>query len=165
MLTIMLCTTSNLQKQIDAMNRQSAAPYSLAWYQQADERQPGKAYVTIAADQNPVKGVPDPGGSDTFLWFYEITMIERNGIDFTVTEISFQDFNGNVRKESETLNTDRIVTAWGENMIPANGRQVLGGGMPVQSVSHRGILIRGVDARGNELEFRGIVNFSQELVE
>lgn len=87
MLVIMLCTTSNLQKQIDALNKQPGAPYSLAWYQQIDEQEAGKAYVTIAADQNPVKGVHDPGGSDEVLWFYSITMVEHNGIYFTVTEM------------------------------------------------------------------------------
>lgn len=64
MLVIMLYTTSNLQKQIDAMNRQPATPYSLAWYQQADEQQAGKAYVTITVDQDPVKGALDPNRSD-----------------------------------------------------------------------------------------------------
>lgn len=165
MLIIMICTTANLQKQIDAMNRQPAAPYSLAWYQQIDEQQAGKAYVTIAADQNPVKGVPDPSGSDVHLWLYEISIVERNGIDFTVNEISFQDFNGNAPKGSETLDAERITEVWGDNSIPANGKQVIGSGMPVQPVSHRGVLIKGVDARGNELEFHGIVNFSQESAE
>ena len=165
MLIIMLCTTSNLQKQIDQLNRQPAAPYSLAWYQQIDEQQAGKAYVTIAADQNPVKGVPDPGGSDAILWLYTIKIVERNGIDFTVTEVSYQDFNANAPKGSETLNAEKLKEIWGDNIIPANGMQSIGSGMPVQEVSHRGILIKGVDARGNELEFHGIVNFSQELAE
>ena len=165
MLVIMLCTTSNLQKQIDAMNRQPATPYSLAWYQQADEQQAGKAYVTITVDQDPVKGVHDPGGSDTNLWLYTVSMTEHHGIDFTVTEVSFQDFNGNITKGSEGANAEQITAAWGENIIPAYGTQYWGAGMPVQNVSHQGVLIRGVDARGNELEFRGVVNFSQEIAE
>ena len=41
----------------------------------------------------------------------------------------------------------------------------MGSGMPVQAITHTGILIKGVDANGNELEFRGIVEFSQELAE
>ena len=165
MLTILLCTTANLQKQIDALNKQPAAPYSLAWYQQIDEQQVGKAYVTIAADQNPVKCVPDPAGSDVYLWLYSIMMVERNGIDFTVTEISYQDFNANAPKGSETLNAEKLTEIWGSNVIPANGMQSIGSGMPVQEVSHRGVLIKGVDARGNELEFHGVINFSQEMTE
>lgn len=165
MLVIMLCAVNNLQKQIDQLNKQPATPYSLAWYQQIDEQQAGKAYVTIAADQNPVKGVPDPGGSDAILWLYSIKIVERNGIDFTVTEVSYQDFNANAPKGSETLNAEKLKEIWGDNILPANGMQSIGSGMPVQEVSHRGILIKGVDARGNELEFHGIVNFSQELAE
>lgn len=165
MLVIMLYTTSNLQKQIDAMNRQPATPYSLAWYQQADEQQAGKAYVTITVDQDPVKGVLDPNRSDVPLWLFTLSMTEHNGIDFTVTEISFQEFNGTAPKGSGVHNAEQIAADWGENIIPANGMQYWGAGMPVQNISHRGILIKGVDARGNELEFRGIVNFSQELAE
>ena len=165
MLSIMLCATTNLQRQIDALNKQPAAPYSLAWYQQIDEQQAGKAYVTIATDQNPVKGVPDPAGSDMHLWLYSIMMVERNGIDFTVTEISYQDFNANAPKGSETLNAERLTEIWGSNVIPANGMQSIGSGMPVQEVSHRGVLIKGIDARGNELEFHGVINFSQEMAE
>lgn len=165
MLVVMLCITSNLQKQIDAMNRQPATPYSLAWYQQKDEPQAGKAYVTITVDQDPVKGVHDPGGSDTILWLYTISMTEHHGIDFRVTEVSFQDFNGNITKGSEGANAEQITAAWGENVIPANGTQYWGAGMPVQNISHEGVLIRGTDARGNELEFRGIINFSQEITE
>lgn len=163
MLVIMLCAVNNLQKQIDQLNKQPAAPYSLAWYQQIDEQQAGKAYVTIAADQNPVKGVPAPGGSDAILWLYTIKIVERNGIHFTVTEVSYQDFNANAPKGSETLNAEKLKEIWGDNILPANGMQSIGSGMPVQEVSHRGILIKGVDARGNELEFHGIVNFSQEM--
>lgn len=165
MLVIMLCTTSNLQKQIDAMNRQPATPYSLAWYQQADEQQAGKAYVTISVDQDPVKGVLDHNRSDVPLWLFTLSMTEHNGIDFTVTEISFQEFNGTAPKGSGAHNAEQIAGGWGDNVIPANGMQYWSAGMPVQSISHRGYLIKGVDARGNELEFRGIVNFSQELAE
>lgn len=165
MLVIMLCITSNLQKQIEALTPQPATPYSLAWYQQADEQQAGKAYVTITVDQDPVKCVPDPGGSDAILWLYTISMTELSGIDFTVTEVSFQEFNGNTPKGSNSINAEQIAAAWGENVIPANGMQYWGSGMPIQNVSHQGVLIKGVDARGNELEFRGIVNFSQELAE
>ena len=92
-------------------------------------------------------------------------MTEHHGIGFTVTEVSFQDFNGNTSKGSQCLNSEQVADAWGENVIPANGMQYWGSGMPVQNVSHQGVLIRGVDARGNELEFRGVVNFSQELAE
>ena len=121
--------------------------------------------MTITVDQDPVKGVHDPSRSDTNLWLYTISMTEHHGIDFTVTEVSFQEFNGNTPKGSISINSEQLAADWGENVIPANGTQYWGAGMPVQNVSHQGVLIRGVDARGNELEFRGIVNFSQELAE
>ena len=49
--------------------------------------------------------------------------------------------------------------------IPSNGIQYVGSGMPVQAITHMGILIKGTDANGNELQFRTLVQFSQELAE
>lgn len=85
------------------MNRQPATPYSLAWYQQVDEQQAGKAYVTITVDQDPVKGVLDPNRSDVPLWLFTLSMTEHNGIDFTVTEIFFQELNGTAPKGSGVM--------------------------------------------------------------
>lgn len=64
MLIIMLCTTANLQKQIDTLKKPSVTPYSLAWYQEKDVQEDNKAFITITADQNPVKAIPNPDGGD-----------------------------------------------------------------------------------------------------
>lgn len=165
MLVIMLCTTSNLQKQIDALTQPVITPYSLAWFQEADVIEEGKAFITITTDQNPVMAQPNPDGGDRNIWYYQIILVEHNGIPFTVTELTMQPFNGDVPKSAKTENSEWITAAWGSNTIPANGIQYVGSGMPVQAITHMGILIKGVDANGNELEFRGVVKFSQELAE
>lgn len=165
MLAIMLCVTSNLQKQIDAFNRQPAAPYSLAWFQETDNRQDGKAFITITPDQNPVMAIPNPDGGERNIWYYQISFVEQNGVPFTVEEIIFQPFNGDLPKNAITENAERISSAWGDNTIPANGVQYLGAGMPVQAITQTGIIVKGTDANGNDLVFRGIVSFSQDLAE
>lgn len=99
------------------------------------------------------------------MWFYTMSMVEHNGISFTVNEISLQPYNGNVPREAIAEYAERISSEWGENVIPANGVQYWGAGMPVQAISHMGILIKGVDANGNAMEFRSVVEFSQELAE
>ena len=76
-----------------------------------------------------------------------------------------QPFNGDMPKSAKTENSEWITSAWGDNTIPANGVQYLGSGMPVQVITHMGILIKGVDANGKELQFRTLVQFSQELAE
>jgi len=165
MLVIMLCTTSNLQKQIDALTQPVITPHSLAWFQEVDVMEDGKAFITITTDQNPVMAQPNPDGGDRNIWYYQIILEEHNGIPFTVTELTMQPFNGDVPKSAKTENSEWITAAWGSNTIPANGIQYVGSGMPVQAITHMGILIKGVDANGNELEFRGVVKFSQELAE
>ena len=165
MLVIMLCTTANLQKQINALMQSVITPYSLAWFQEPDVAEEGKAFIRISSDQNPVMAQPNPDGGDRNIWHYQLLFIEENGIPFKITELTTQPFNGDLPKSAIIENEEWLSTVWGDNNIPANGIQYLGSGMPVQAITHTGILIKGVDANGNELEFRGIVEFSQELAE
>ena len=172
MLIIMVCTVSNLNGQLKAYQvqhnenqNQPVAENTLEWYQQTVRSQDGKAYVSVEVDPNPVKGIPDPDGGEHYVWFYTITFTERNGIPFEVEEIFFQDFNGTAKRGARSVDTTILLEAWGSDIIPAHGQQILTGGMAVQDVSNTGILIKGKDADGNVMEFRGIINYSQELVE
>ena len=137
----------------------------VAWYQEKDEREDGKAFITITTDPNPVKAIPDPDSGDQNIWLYTISMVEHNGISFTVNEMTLQPFNGNVPMKVIAEYAERLASAWGENIIPANGMQYWRTGMPVQAISHMGILIKGIDANGSAMEFRSIVEFSHELAE
>ena len=165
MLVIMLCTTSNLQKQIEALTPQPAEVHTPAWYQVNTQSEPGKAYVSIMASSDPVQAIPDPGDASRNVWLYELSAVEENGIPFMVEEIIFETFSGDVSKNVIPVNMADMIRSWGNNTIPANGKQVWGSGMPVQPVTSMGIVMRGKDVNGNALEFRGIVNFSQELAE
>lgn len=170
MLIIMVCTVANLNGQLKAYQvqhnenqNQPIAENTLEWYQQTIRPQDGKAYVSVEIDQNPVMGIPDPDGGDGYVWIYTITFTERNGIPFEVEEIIFQDFNGTAKRGARSVDTTVLFEAWGSNIIPAHGQQILTGGMTVQDVSNTGILIKGKDADGNVMEFRGIINYSQEI--
>jgi len=172
MLIIMICTVTNLNGQLKAYQIQQnetqnrpVAENTLEWYQQTVRPQDGKAYVSVEVDPNPVKGVPDPDGGKHYVWFYTITFTERNGIPFEVEEIFFQDFNETAKRGARSVDTTVLLEAWGSNIIPAHGQQILTGGMTMQDVSSTGILIKGKDADGNVMEFQGIINYSQELAE
>ena len=172
MLIIMICTVANLNGQLKAYQvqhnetqNQPVAENTLEWYQQTVRPQDGKAYVSVEVEPNPVKGILDPEGAGHYVWIYTITFIERNGIPFEVEEIFFQDFNGTAKRGAKSFGTDILYEAWGSNIIPAHGQQIFTGGMTVQDVSNSGILIKGKDADGNVMEFRGIINYSQELAE
>lgn len=172
MLIIMLCTVANLNSQLKVYQvqhrenqYQPVAENTLEWYQKTVRSQDGKAYVSVEVDPNPVKGVPDPDGRENYVWFYTITFTEQNGMPFEVSEIFFQDFNGTAKRGARVVDTAILFEAWGSNIIPAHGQQILTGGMDVQDVSNTGILIKGKDADGNVMEFRGIINYSQEIAE
>lgn len=172
MLIIMICTVANLNGQLRAYQvkhngnqNQPVAENTLEWYQQTVRPQDGKAYVSVEIDPNPVKGILDPEGAGHYVWVYTITFIERNGIPFEVEEIIFQDFNGAAKRGARSVDTTILFEAWGSNIVPAHGQQIFTGGMPVQDVSNTGVLIKGTDPDGNVMEFRGIINYSQELAE
>ena len=172
MLVIMLCTVANLNGQLRAYQRQPKeyanqpiAENTLEWYQQTVRSQDGKSYVTVEIDQNPVMAAANPEGTGENVWFYTVTFVEQNGIPFEVSEIIFQDFNGTAKRGARSFGTDILNEAWGDHIIPAHGQQILTGGMPVQDVSNTGILLKGKDTDGNVMEFRGVINYSQELAE
>ena len=137
----------------------------MAWYQQTVRSQDGKSYVTVEIEPDPVLAVPDPDGKERGVWFYTITFTECNGIPFEVDEILFQSFNGSAKRGAKVIEADELIEIWGDYIIPAHGQQIITGGMPVQDVSNTGILLKGKDADGNVLEFRGIINYSQEMAE
>lgn len=141
---IMICTVANLNGQLRAYQvqnnetqNQPIAENTLEWYQQTVRSQDGKAYISVEVDPNPVKGVPDPDGG----------------------------VHGAAKRGARSIDTTILFEAWGSNIIPAHGQQIFTGGMAVQDVSNTGVLIKGKDTDGNVMEFRGIINYSQELAE
>ena len=108
---------------------------------------------------------PKSGKGLKKLWIYNVSIVEHNGVAFTVEEMTMVHYNGELLMGSTTFDAEKLVNDWGSNTIPAHGVQRFGSGMPVQALTHSDIVIKGVDAKGNHLQFQGIINYSQEIAE
>jgi len=76
----------------------------------------------------------------------------------TVEEMTMVHYNGELLMGSTTDDAEKLANDWGSNTIPAHGVQRFGSGMPVQALTHSEIVIKGVDAKGNHLQFQGILS-------
>jgi hypothetical protein len=137
----------------------------LAWYKQPNEPVEGQAYVTISAGENPLKAVRADHFSIGVGWYYTIFLTEENGIDFTVDEYSVAMFYTDTRALIQKFDAQQIKSWWGDNVILGWGRQHSSGGFPRQEMLGIGVLITGVDANGNQLEFHYFIEMSQEIAE
>lgn len=120
----------------------------LAWYKQPSEPIEGQAYVTISADENPMKAIRSDHFDSGVGWDYTIYLKEENGIDFTVDTYSVVMFYTDTRAYIDKFNAEAIKSWWGDNVISGWGRQSSSGNFPRQEMLGIGILISGVDAKG-----------------
>jgi len=160
----MLGTIGDLRTQLRAAKEEKIEPYTPGWYYLEDERQEGKAYLTLTVEPNPVKLTFDAAEAGQYAWFYNVRIEESGGIAFNVEEIEFRDFYDDTVRNFRTWKSDHMAKTWGSNTIPANEFRSFRGGLTAQRVTNSGVVVRGTDANGNELEFRGMINYSQEKI-
>lgn len=124
----------------------------------------GKAFMQLCPSENPA---PLLVASDAFGggngWFYGFTMENQSEISFTPAELIELFFVGEQCTSRFVYPAETMVNDWG---YPAEYRQgesaSFGGGMPEQSVTGVGYLLRGVDENGNELEFTTYVELERK---
>lgn len=138
-------------------------PYSIAWFQQADEPVEGQAFVTITTLENPVKrsGYND---ETTYNWAYSFILREKGGVSFTIDRMEnyyfwgddqwhmTEDFGSNLLGSKTTpilrANTTRVLTAQDTSQGAFIGV---------------GRILYGTDANGNPLTFHCWIDYSTEI--
>ena len=98
-------------------------------------------------------------------WFYNFEMKSHTDIDFTVNEITMALFHTGGTVDPQIYGGDILTGLYGTNVIDRSQVFDIGGGFPEQPVEAVGLLLKGVDANGNELEFHGYVELSTEIAE
>lgn len=97
-------------------------------------------------------------------WFYTFEMKSHTDIDFTVNEITETLFHAG-GADLQVYGGEMLTDLYGTNVIDRSQVFDFGGGFPEQPLEAVGLLIKGVDAKGNELEFHGYVELSTEIAE
>ena len=140
-------------------------PYSREWYQQEQTPVAGQAFVSITPTENPVRLILFEEFENGKGWFYRFEMKAHTDVDFTVNEITTALFHAGGKSNPQIYGGDELIALYGTNVIDRSQVFEWGGGFPEQSVEAVGLMIKGVDANGNELEFHGYVELSTEIAE
>lgn len=138
-------------------------PYSIQWFQQADENVEGQPFVTFAVMENPVKrsGYND---ESTWNWEYNLILHEKNGLSFTVDHLESYYFWGDSRWHMVETPGGRLMAGLSQPILRANTTRIL----TMQDTSEGpftgvGLLLHGTDEAGNPLAFRYWVGYSDEI--
>lgn len=140
-------------------------PYSREWYQQEQTPVAGQAFISITPTENPVRMILFEEFENGKGWFYTFEMKSHTDIDFTVNEIITTMFHTGGTVDPQMLGGEVLTGLYGTNVIDRSQVFDFGGGFPEQPIEAVGLLIKGVDAKGNELEFHGYVELSKEIAE
>lgn len=139
-------------------------PYTREWYQQEQTPVAGQAFISITPTENSVRMILFEEFLDGKGWFYNFEMKSHTDIDFTVNEITTALFHAG-RVDLQVCGGEVLTGLYGTNVIDRSQVFDFGGGFPEQPIEAVGLLIKGVDAKGNELEFHGYVELSTAIAE
>ena len=137
--------------------RQSGSSYTVDWFQQAQQKEPGKAYIVFTTHTTLPVPINQQTAESTPTWGYTMYIKEQNGIGVTVDELTHVLFFKNGRTQVYA----KMMDVFGEN----NGgkKSYIGANEMRRIQTHRladklstgeGWLIRGMDDNGNEVCFR-----------
>lgn len=138
-------------------------PYTIQWFQQADENVEGQPFVTLTTMENPVKrsGYND---EKTYNWDYKLILSEKNGLSFTVDLLESFYFWSNGKWLRVETPGKRLLDGMSQPILRANATRVL----TMNDTSEGpftgvGLLLHGTDDAGNPLTFRYWVGYSSEI--
>ena len=140
-------------------------PYSREWYQQEQTPVSGQAFISITPTENPVRMILFEEFENGKGWFYTFEMKSHTDIDFTVNEIITTMFHTGGTVDPQMVDGEVLTGLYGTNVIDRSQVFDFMGGFPEQPIEAVGLLIKGIDAKGNELEFHGYVELSTEIAE
>ena len=139
-------------------------PETVSWFTKKNAPVSGKPYIMVTFNDNPIKAESDPDYSNGYGWNYTVYFTEYNHFDFypeTYTEYLFKD-EGHAISLQHTA--DELEEWWnGTPHIPPRGQQCVTGGKPLQDIIGIGIKLAGKDASGEEMEFVGYLECSQQI--
>lgn len=140
--------------------------FSYDWYN--FEQQPVKeqAYLTIDANEDPVRGTPAEDYIDDMDWWLYYLYVTRHGpVDFTLEKVYYNYFDME-KFGGEVFTLDASEgSPFCEGMSSFTQRRTLtmSCGLPMQGLDGAGYAFEGVDSNGNRLIFTTYIRFSKEM--
>lgn len=121
------------------------------------------ANVRITTAENPIKARYAEDFPDGIGWLFAFRIEETNGVPFIVHELIYTLYSENGYKNSMIFTSEQLMNSWGSNTLVPNIPHTWAVGFLVPPVQRVGLVLKGTDANGNELEFTGSVELSKEI--
>ena len=137
--------------------RQSGSGYTADWFQQTQQKEPGKAYIVFTTHTTLPVPINQQTEESTPTWGYTMYIKEQNGIGVTVDELTHVLFfkNGRTQVYAKTMDVFGENNGGKKSYIGANEmRRIQTRRLADKLSTGEGWLIRGTDDNGNEVCFR-----------
>ena len=137
--------------------RQSGSGYTADWFQQAQQKEPGKAYIVFTTHTALPVPINQQTAESTPTWGYTMYIKEQNGIGVTVDELTHVLFfkNGRTQVYAKTMDVFGENNGGQKSYIGANEmRRIQPRRLADKLSTGEGWFIRGMDDNGNEVCFR-----------
>lgn len=137
--------------------RQSGSSYTVDWFQQAQQKEPGKAYIVFTTHTTLPVPIDQQTAESTPTWGYTMYIKEQNGIGVTVDELTHVLFfkNGRTQVYAKTMDVFGENNGGKKSYIGANEmRRIQPRRLADKLSTGEGWFIRGMDDNGNEVCFR-----------
>jgi len=113
--------------------------FSLAWYQQTVSPKEKHAHVVVLPRENPTYAVRFEEFPEGVGWFYEFSLEERQGVDFTVSQVTLTMFDNDGFGTNQIYSASQVMEIFGNNKIASDMPMFWTGGFPLQDVTGVGI--------------------------
>lgn len=130
------------------------------------EREEGKAFISMTAENDPAPLVADSFFDGNQGWYFAALLQNETDIPFTPDDLTLALFNGD-RMYSVIHMTGSLVQEWlgCESFIKDESSVMFRNAACRQDITHVGLRLTGTDANGNDLAFAVMIELAQELSE
>lgn len=135
-------------------------PIAMEWFQEPISPVEGQPFLHISANRSPVPRTY-VGSDEHYCWNYQLRVDETGGAACKVLSIQFHHFFENGGWNVEEVSPQSLE--WGNGDIGAGSmRQAECMNSAIVPMYGRGVLIKAVDAAGQEYEFRGFIPYAMD---
>lgn len=148
---------------IDADKRTQVG--TISWYKNTYKQVADRAYISIETDESPVRAIWSNKFDIGAGWNFPIYFREKSGLRFTIEEVSIAYFSSETAASVRIFDEEILESWWADLIIPANEEKRTNIGFGLQELVGLGVMVKGMDEHGNQLEFHDYIELSQEVVE
>ncbi|MBP3637839.1 MAG: helix-turn-helix transcriptional regulator [Clostridia bacterium] len=143
------------------------AANNAAWFSTEATPKAGHSHLLLSYETDAIPLTALDYFPDGVGWLFDFTITETQGVDFTITDMTYTYFPSLTIKcpPSFHYHDEDLYAVLRQDVIGAGQSITVGNGLPKQPLVGLGVCIQGHDATGLTMEFRHFFPFEQELAQ